>query len=162
MGYTLDYVSNAPLPRRMGCQAPIPPVTKETTPQYPDVQSMFHAANLLMMPKHVPQKENPVYEEVPRKINHVPSVKEEAPHPDQKQAREFKDTGSKECLHQEKSPKSLRCNCCQKIYSPQSVLKVRMQIHRGTAILVHSLQTVVRPSDRPGISHPFAHGRKNH
>ena len=125
--YTLDYVSNVQLPRGMGCQAPIPSVTRETTPQYPDVQYISRAANLLVMPKHVPQEENPVYEEVPRKINHVPSVQEKAPYQDQKEAREFKDA----VRHQKKSPKSHRCNFCQKIYSRQSALKIHMRIHTG-------------------------------
>lgn len=131
VGYTLDHVSNVQLPRGMGCQAPIPLVTRETTPQYPDVQYMFRAANLLMMPKHVPQEERPVYEEVPSNINHVPSVQEEAPHQDQSDAREFKDAISEESLHQNKAPKSHRCKFCQKIYSRQSALKVHMRIHTG-------------------------------
>ena len=118
--YTSDYVSNVQLPGGMGCQAPIPSVTRETTPQYPDVQYMSRAANLLVMPKHVPQEENPVYKEVPRKLNHVPSVQEKTP-------REFKDA----VRHQKKSPKSHRCNFCQKIYSRQSALKIHMRIHTG-------------------------------
>ena len=131
VGYTLDHVSSGQHPRGMGCQAPIPFVTRETTPQYPDVQYMFRAANLLMMPNQLPQEAKPVYEEVASKISHLPSAQEDATYQDQNNRELFKDPVSDKTLHQNKSSKSHRCNFCQKVYSRQSALKVHMRIHTG-------------------------------
>ena len=130
VGYTFDHMSSLQVPRGIGYQPPVPFVPTATFPSYPDVQYMFRAANLLMMPNQVSQETKQVLEEAPSKISHPPSVQEETTHQVEKEAEKIKDAANKSSP-QKIVTKSHQCKFCQKMYSRHSALKIHMRIHTG-------------------------------
>ena len=124
VGYSFNNMSQ--VPRAIGYQAPMSFVPKAIVPEYPDVQFMFRAANLLIMPNHLTQETTPLFQEEPRET--LSSVEEETPRQDQIDAT--KETTSK-CFSQRKDIKSHQCSFCYKIYSRHSALKIHLRTHTG-------------------------------
>ena len=131
MGLILDHESNVKIPSGIGCQATIPIVTgKGTSPQYPDVNYMFRAANLLTMPNQATEQPNPLHHEPTAKINHFSSGQADTDLQGENKVEICREAVSKSSRQQ----KGLKCHCCShchKTYSRKSALKIHMRIHTG-------------------------------